>query len=99
MEEDAEVEIEQNKVHKPNPKRFVKKVDCSHSFQGSMWGSIILMIAVTTLCLFFGLKTPNEEGEHDKESQVKFRENNIVDSSNDINDYKSMDANLNVRLC
>ena len=52
-------------MHKPHPKRYVKKIDCSHSLYGGVLGLIILIIAVVTLSMFYGMK----EGGTEEESQ------------------------------
>ena len=54
---------EPNRVHKPHPKRFLKKVDCSSSLYGVLLGSLIFIINVVSLSLFYGLKEEDEEGE------------------------------------
>ena len=66
---------EPNRVHKPHPKRFLKKVDCSNSLYGVLLGSMIFIINVVTLCLFYGLKEEEEKGEHSapQEHVMKFK--------------------------
>ena len=61
--EDEDEKSEPNRVHKPHPKRFLKKVDCSSSLYGVLLGSLILIINVVSLSLFYGLKEEDEEGE------------------------------------
>ena len=38
-------------------------MDCSSSLYGALLGSLIFMVNVVTLCLFYGLKEEDEEGE------------------------------------
>ena len=54
---------EPNRVHKPHPNRFLKKVDCSSSLYGVLLGSLIFIINVVSLSLFYGLKEEDDEGE------------------------------------
>ena len=61
--EDVQDKSEPNRVHKPHPKRWKKKLDCSTSLYGALLGSLIFMVNVVTLCLFYGLKEEDEEGE------------------------------------
>ena len=61
--EDVQDKSEPNRVHKPHPKRWKKKLDCSSSLYGALLGSLIFMVNVVTLCLFYGLKEEDEEGE------------------------------------
>ena len=41
-------------------------MDCSSSLYGALLGSLIFIINVVTLCLFYGLKEDDEEGEGSK---------------------------------
>ena len=49
--------IEVNRVHRPHPRRYMKKLDCSHSLHGIVMGLIVLFISIATLSAFFGEKT------------------------------------------
>ena len=62
--EDSNVKQEPNQVRKPNPKHFVKKVECGDSLYGDIWGSLILLISVINLGLFFGLQPAEEHYEN-----------------------------------
>ena len=59
--EEVNDKSEPNRVHKPHPKRWKKKLDCSSSLFGALLGSLIFIIQVVTLCLFYGLKEEDEE--------------------------------------
>ena len=63
-----------------------------------MWGSIILLIAVTSLALFFGLKTGDEEGEHNKELHKRIEEPSAMGNANEIGDNQSMETKIEVCL-
>lgn len=42
-------------IHRPNPRRFVAKGDCSHSLLGFIAGLVVFAVGVINLSLFFGL--------------------------------------------
>ena len=44
-------------IRKPNPRKFIKNVDCGDSIKGAVCGIIILLVAVVDLSLFFGLNS------------------------------------------
>ena len=62
--------MEPNRVHKPHPKRFLKKTDCSHSLYGGILGLLVLMIAVITLSLFYGWDKKEEDSQEKQEQEV-----------------------------
>ena len=68
--EEVNDKSEPNRVHKPHPKRWKKKLDCSSSLFGALLGSLIFIIQVVTLCLFYGLK---EEDEEERMNVMKFK--------------------------
>ena len=67
-DEKSNKKTEPNRIHRPHPDRYIRKIDCSHSLVGGMFGLIILIIAIITLSLFYGMK--DEHTEESRETEV-----------------------------
>ena len=89
--------IEVNRVHKPHPKRYMKKVDCSHSLRGIVMGLIVLFIAVATLSAFYGLKE-GREGEKGPSENPNTKANSLSTPSSGTNDEDTEESGPNVIL-
>ena len=50
-------------VHKPNPMKFMKKSNFNHTLKGFIGGSVILILAILELGLFFGLDAHEDIGD------------------------------------
>ena len=82
-----------NRIHKPHPNRYMKKLDCSNSLHGSVIGLIVLFISVANLSAFYGIKE-SRTGDENKDADSK---KEILQSSRNINDESAEENISNVR--
>ena len=91
VEGEANEKSEPNRVHKPHPKRYIRKIDCSHSLHGGILGLIILVIAVVTLSMFYGMK----EVDTEEESQEMEISRNLSESADRHREESTHHNNMN----
>ena len=97
VKEGSDAKIEVNRVHRPHPKRYMKKLDCSHSLHGIVMGLIVLFISIATLSAFYGLKE-GVEGEENSVQLPNQEENSSSTPTSSTNDGNAEEIGPNVIL-